>query len=63
MIDPPRYRCAVVHPIVDRIVGGGPCAGTASFYAKDNRARFAHVCRLCWRNLPADEQALYTEAD
>lgn len=56
-----RYPCRTVHPIDPTRVGSGPCAGTATYFAIDNRARLGHVCRLCWRELPEAEQALYAK--
>lgn len=53
------YPCLTIHPLDERHVGGGPCAMRASYFAIDNRAKLGHVCRLCWRELPAEERALY----
>lgn len=56
------YPCLTVHPVDHSVVGGGPCKMTASYVAKDNRARLGHLCRQCWRALPIDERDLYAEA-
>ncbi len=58
MIQPTTYPCLVVHPTADA-VGGGPCANSATYFAIDNRAKYGHVCRFCWRAL--GEQSLYKE--
>lgn len=55
------YPCLIVHD-GGRAVGGGPCAMAATYFAKDNRARHAHLCRQCWRDLPPSDRDLYAEA-
>ena len=56
------YPCLNVHDL-GRSAGGGPCSSTAVYFARDNRARLGHLCRFCWRSLPASEQDLYAERD
>ena len=55
-----HYPCLTVHDTGDS-AGGGPCALSASYFARDNRARHAHLCRQCWRRLLLSEQELYEE--
>lgn len=56
------YPCLAVHD-VGRAVGGGPCAATATYFARDDRARLGHLCRQCWRALPPADRDLYTEVE
>ena len=56
----PTYPCLVVHPSSPREVGGGPCANSASYFARDSRAAHGHVCRFCWRSFTTNEKALYS---
>lgn len=58
---PTYYPCLTVHEAAGS-AGGGPCSLGASYFAKDNRARHAHLCRQCWRRLSISEQGLYEES-
>jgi hypothetical protein len=57
-----HYPCLTVHE-AGGSAGGGPCALGASYFARDDRARHAHLCRQCWRRLTLSEQELYEERD
>lgn len=39
------------------------CFASASYVAKDNGAKLAHVCTLCFQELPDAERALYAKVD
>jgi len=41
-----HYPYLTVHA-AGRNAGGGPCTLSASYFARDNRARHAHLCRQC----------------
>jgi len=55
-----HYPCLTVHE-ANGCAGGGPCSLGASYFAIDNRARHAHLCRQCWRSLLLFERSLYEE--
>lgn len=58
MFGPPTaYPCLV------KLVAttGDPCSNTASYFAIDNRAPHAHICRWCWHQLSPSDRALYQE--
>lgn len=39
------------------------CSESSVYVARDNRAKYGHVCADCWQSLTPEEQALYVDLE